>query len=183
MKKIEKWKLLDSEYLIRRPWLTARRDCVQLPDGTVQPEYYVLEYPTWINVIAITRDGRFVMVGQYRHGLQDVFMELVAGTCEQGEDPLAAAQRELLEETGYAGGEWTPYGVLSANPTSMNNLSHIFLATGVERVAEQHLDDTEDIAVHLLTEQEVLALLRADRIKQALMAAPLWKYFATRPSL
>ena len=155
MKKIEKWKLLDSEYLIRRPWLTARRDCVQLPDGTVQ----------------------------YRHGLQDVFMELVAGTCEQGEDPLAAAQRELLEETGYAGGEWTPYGVLSANPTSMNNLSHIFLATGVERVAEQHLDDTEDIAVHLLTEQEVLALLRADRIKQALMAAPLWKYFATRPSL
>ena len=65
----------------------------------------------------------------------------------------------------------------------MNNLSHIFLATGVERVAEQHLDDTEDIAVHLLTEQEVLALLRADRIKQALMAAPLWKYFATRPSL
>ena len=154
MKKIEKWKLLDSEYLIRRPWLTARRDCVQLPDGTVQPEYYVLEYPTWINVIAITRDGRFVMV-----------------------------ERELLEETGYAGGEWTPYGVLSANPTSMNNLSHIFLATGVERVAEQHLDDTEDIAVHLLTEQEVLALLRADRIKQALMAAPLWKYFATRPSL
>ena len=54
MKKIEKWKLLDSEYLIRRPWLTARRDCVQLPDGTVQPEYYVLEYPTWINVIATT---------------------------------------------------------------------------------------------------------------------------------
>lgn len=180
MKKIEKWKLLGSEYLIRRPWLTARRDRVQLPDGTVHPEYYVLEYPTWVNIIALTRDGRFVMVEQYRHGLADVFMELVAGTCEQGENPLEAAQRELLEETGYAGGQWAPFAVLSANPSSMNNLSHTFLATGVERVAEQHLDTTEDIAVHLLTEQEVLALLRTDSIKQALMAASLWKYFAEK---
>lgn len=180
MKKIKKWTLLGSEYLIRRPWLTARCDRVRLPDGTVHPEFYVLEYPEWVNVIAITRDGHFVMVEQYRHGLQEVGMEIVAGTCEEGEEPLVAAQRELLEETGYAGGEWTLFGVLSANATSTNNLSHTFLATGVELVAGQCLDATEDIAVHLLTEQEVLALLRSDSIKQSLMAAPLWKYFATR---
>ena len=61
---MEKWKTLSSEYLFRRPWLTVRKDRLQLPDGRVHDEYYVLEYPTWVNVIAITRDGRFVMVRQ-----------------------------------------------------------------------------------------------------------------------
>ena len=60
--KIKKWRTLSSEYLIRRPWLTARRDKVELPDGRVNDEFYVLEYPSWVNVIAITADGRFVMV-------------------------------------------------------------------------------------------------------------------------
>lgn len=101
---IKKWKTLGSEYLIRRPWLTARRDTVELPDGTVHPEYYVLEYPSWVNVIAITSENRFVMIEQYRHGLADVFTELVAGVVEESEEPLAAARRELLEESGYAGG-------------------------------------------------------------------------------
>ncbi|MDE6126442.1 MAG: NUDIX hydrolase [Muribaculaceae bacterium] len=179
-KRIGKWKTLESEYLIRRPWLTARRDKVQLPNGVVHPEYYVLEYPDWVNVIAITRDGRFVMVEQYRHGLDDVFTELVAGVMEKGEDPLEAAKRELLEETGYGNGQWELLTVLSQNPGSTDNLTYSFLATGVEKVSGQHLDETEDIAVRLLTETEVRRMLDQDEVKQALMAAPLWKFFATR---
>ncbi len=177
-KKMKKWEVLGREYLYRRPWLTVRRDRVRLPTGAVNDEYYVLEYPTWVNVIAIDREGRFVMVEQYRHGLQEVFTELVAGVAEEGEAPLEAARRELLEETGYAGGTWRLSTVLSANPGSQNNLSYSFIATGVERVAEQHLDETEDVAVRLLSRDEVLQLLRSDTLKQALMAAPLWKYFA-----
>ncbi len=73
-----KWEVLESEYLHRRPWLTVRRDKVRLPDGTVHPEYYVLEYPTWVNVIALTPEGKFVMVKQYRHGLGIVATELCA---------------------------------------------------------------------------------------------------------
>lgn len=175
---IGKWKVLDSEYIIRRPWLTARCDKVQLPNGTVHPEYYVLEYPTWVNVIAITADGDFVMVEQYRHGLREVFTELVAGVVEKGESPLEAARRELLEETGYAGGEWQEFMVISQNPGSTDNLTHCFLARGVEKVSGQHLDATEDIAVKLLTREEVKEMLMSDRVKQSLMAAPLWKYFA-----
>lgn len=176
--RIEKWKILESRYLIRRPWLTARVDKVELPNGVVHPEYYVLEYPTWVNIIAITTDGRFVMVEQYRHGLGDVFTELVAGVAEKGEEPLQAARRELLEETGFGGGEWQLYTVLSANPGSMNNLTYTFLATGVEKISAQHLDETEDIAVRLLTADEVKAMLLSNEMKQSLMAAPLWKYFA-----
>lgn len=175
---MEKWTTIDSKYIIRRPWLTARCDTLRLPDGRVNDEFYVLEYPTWVNIIAITRDGMMVLVEQYRHGLDDIFMELCAGTVEEGESPLEAARRELSEETGFGGGEWELSMVLSANPTSMNNLNYCFIATGVERIGEQHLDDTEDINVHLLTPEEVKQLLINDRIKQSLMAAPLWKYFA-----
>ena len=101
-----KWKQLSTEYLIKRPWLTARRDKVELPDGRVIDEYYVLEYPSWINVIAVTKDNQMVLVRQYRHALGCTNFEVVAGVVEEGESPLHAAQRELLEETGFGGGEW-----------------------------------------------------------------------------
>ena len=172
------WKRLSTEYLFRRPWLTARRDRVQLPDGRVNDEYYVLEYPTWVNVIAVTEDGMMVIIRQYRHGLGQTNFELVAGVVEDGELPLQAAQRELLEETGYAGGEWEELMVISANASSMNNLSHCFLAKGVKCVSTQHLDACEDIEVYLFSEQEVRRLVDSGEFVQAFMLAPLYKYFS-----
>ena len=177
MQRDMKWKTLKSEYIIKRPWLTARRDTVELPTGVVNDEYYVLEYPTWVNVIAVTNGGEYVFIRQYRHGLGETCMEIVAGVCEEGEQPEAAARRELMEETGYAGGTWRELMTISANTSTMTNLTHCFLATGVERAGGQHLDRTEDIEVHLLTEEEAFALLSGDKIRQSLMAAPLWKHF------
>lgn len=177
---MKKWKTLSSEYLHRRPWLTVRKDVVQLPNGVIHDEYYVLEYPTWVNIIARTRDGKYVMVEQYRHGLQEIFTELVAGIAEPGEEPIEAARRELLEETGYGNGEWRLNMVICANPGSQNNLTYSFIADGVEKISEQHLDTTEDVEVKLLDESEVIDLISSDKMKQSLMAAPLWKYFATR---
>ena len=177
---MKKWKTLSSEYLHRRPWLTVRKDVVQLPNGVIHDEYYVLEYPTWVNIIARTRNGKYVMVEQYRHGLQEIFTELVAGIAELGEEPIEAARRELLEETGYGNGEWRLNMVICANPGSQNNLTYSFIADGVEKISEQHLDTTEDVEVKLLDESEVIDLISSDKMKQALMAAPLWKYFATR---
>lgn len=175
-----KWETLKSEYLIKRPWLTARKDTVKLPNGVVNDEYYVLEYPDWINVIAITADHRFVFVRQYRHGIDQTNFEIVAGVCEQGEDFLQSAKRELQEETGYAGGTWTKLMDISPNSSTCTNLTHCYLATGVSRVSGQHLDRTEDIEVYLFSEQEVLNMLEQGEIKQALMAAPLYKYFFTQ---
>ena len=174
-----KWEILSSEYLIRRPWLTARRDHVKLPTGVENKEYYILEYPDWVNVIAITKEGEFVMIRQYRHGLGETRYELSAGVCEEGEDPMESARRELYEETGYGGGEWQLWMTVSPNPSTSTNLTYSFLATDVERISTQHLEATEDITVHLLSEAEVRALLENDEIRQALMAAPLWKYFAS----
>ena len=172
------WKTLSSEYLIKRPWLTARRDKVQLPDGRILDEYYVLEYPTWVNVIAITKEGDMVLVRQYRHALGRTNFELVAGVLEKGEAPLVAAQRELLEETGYSGGEWKELMQLSANSSTMTNLTHCFLAEGVEKTALQNLDASEDLEVYVFSQEEVKQKLQQGDFVQALMVAPLWKYFS-----
>ena len=172
-----KWKVLESEYLIRRPWLTARRDKLELPDGRLIPEYYVLEYPDWVNVIAITKDGKFVMESQYRHAAGVTAFELPCGVMEKGETPLEAMKRALEEETGYGGGEWKQIMVLSPNPGAMTNKTYCFLAEGVERITSQHLDATELLTVHLFEKEEVFRLLVENRIFQSLMAAPLWYYF------
>lgn len=174
------WKILESEYLIKRPWLTARRDKVQLPDGRINDEYYVLEYPDFVNVIAITTDGMFIMEKQYRHALGVDSIELPCGVMEQGETPLEAAQRELLEETGYGNGTWSKLLTIAQNPGSMNNLVHCYLAVGVEKIAEQSLDATEELTVHLMTEDQVRQLIDNNEIVQSLMVAPLCKYFLGR---
>ena len=173
-----KWKVLKSEYLFKRPWLTVRRDCVELPDGRQNPEFYVLEYPDWVNVIAITEDGQFVMERQYRHGLGKTCFEISAGVMEKGETPLEAAKRELMEETGYGEGEWTNIMNVSGNSSTTNNISHCFVAKGVKKISGQHLDSTEDLEIVLLSREQVKDLMVNDQIRQSLMAAPLWRFFA-----
>lgn len=175
-----KWEVLSSEYVSRRPWLTVRKEHVRLANGTESPEFYVLEYPDWVNVIALTKDDRLVMIKQYRHGVGRTDYELCAGVIEPGEEPEAAARRELLEETGYGNGQWQLLTKIAPNPSTQTNYTYSYLARGVEKIDDQHLDGAEDISVHLLTKSEVLQLLKHDKIIQALMAAPLWKWFATQ---
>lgn len=172
------WEVLDSEYVIKRPWLTARRDHVKLPTGAEINEFYVLEYPDFCNIVAITKDGKFLMERQYRHAQHLTAIEIPAGCVEKGESLLEAAQRELYEETGYGGGQWTKLMTISPNPGACNNYCHCYLALGVERVSTQHLESTEDIKMVFLEQDEVARMLRNDEFHQALMAAPLWKYFA-----
>lgn len=173
-----KWTILNTDYYLKTKWLTVRRDHVRMPSGVEMEDYYVLEYPDWINVIAITVDGKFIVEQQYRHGTQSVDYELCAGTFEKGETALEAAQRELLEETGYAGGEWTLYCESTPNPAAMTNMNHTFLAEGVKYTGSRHLEKTEDIKIHLLSYDELKQIVKEGKIKQGQMLAPLWKYIA-----
>ena len=179
--KIWKGRVLASTYLHRAPWLTVRKDTLLLPTGATIPDYYVLEYPEWVNVMAITSDRRWVLVRQYRHACGYFCWETPAGVVEKSDaDFLAAAKRELAEETGYGGGEWREYMTISANPATHNNLSHVFLACGVTKVAEPHLDLTEDLEVVLTPEDRVREMLAEGLFRQALNAAPMWRYFAEK---
>ena len=132
------WKVLKSEYLSSQPWFTVRREEVELPNGNRIPEYFIFEYPEWINVIAITKEQKFVFVSQYRHGLGITAYELCAGVCEKEDaSPLVSAQRELLEETGYGNGNWSELMVIGVNPSTHTNLTYCYLATDVESVMAQ----------------------------------------------
>lgn len=172
------WQVLSSEYLDNQPWFTVRKERVQLPTGVVVPEWYIFEFPRWVQVIAITKDEKFVMISQYRHGLGATNYELAAGVCEENEDIEQAARRELLEESGYGGGEWREFMHACPNPTNHNNIAYTFLAVGVERVSEQNTEQSEDIDVHLLSREEVRYLLDNNMIIHGLHTAPLWRWFA-----
>lgn len=173
----KKWEVLNSKYLLNKPWATIRVDHVKLANGTEIPDYYVYEYPNWVNVLAITEDGKIVIIQQYRHGLGESIYEIPAGVCDDtDENYMASAKRELLEETGYGKGEWELLMTVSPNPGTNTNLCYCFLAKNVVKLSSQHLEPTEDIELSLMTIDEVKELLLNGEFKQAMHAAPLWKY-------
>ena len=180
--KNRKWKVLSSEYLLREgAWCTVRRDAVQIPSGVIIPHWYVFEFPSWANVIAVTKEGEMVLVSQYRHGIGQTNYELCAGLVDDTDaSPMEGAKRELEEETGYGGGRWSLYMTTSANPSNHNNLNYTFLAEDVELVTERHPEESEDIEVHLFTQDEVREILERGEMIQAMHTAPLWRYFAEK---
>lgn len=171
------WEILSSEYLLESKWINVRKDKVRMPKGVELDDFYILEYPDWINVIAITEEGDFVLERQYRHGTQTVEYEICAGVIEEGEEPLLAAQRELYEETGFGGGEWSLYCVTAPNPAAMTNRNYTFLAKGVKQISSQHLERTEDIDVIVVSREEVKQILKEGKMMQGIMQAPLWRMF------
>ena len=174
------WTVLTSEYLAREPWYTVRVDRVQLPSGTIIPKYWISEYPPWVNVVAVTADERVVLIRQYRHGIGGVHFEVPAGATDPGDTSLElAARRELLEETGYSGGTWSPWMTLSANPALQNNLTYTFLAEGVT-AGPASPEESEDIRVHLVAVDEIETLIDEGGFTQALHAAPLMKLLLRR---
>jgi ADP-ribose pyrophosphatase len=169
------WKLLKSEYVLQDRWLSLRADTCQLPTGRIVAPYYVLEYPTWVNVVALTKDHHVVLVRQYRHGLQQTVLELPSGTVEATDASAhAAVQRELLEETGYACGDVVETGRLSPNPANHTNWTYCFLATGVERVTEPMAEDTERLETVLMPLSEVVGLASKGGLVQALHIGALF---------
>ncbi len=110
-------------------------------------DYPIIEARDWVCVVCLDEQGRAVMVEQYRHGAQGVTLEFVAGGIDSGEDPLHAAHRELLEETGYASPHWHLLKCLSPDTTRHRNRVHIYLATAARPVGPQQLEETEDVTV------------------------------------
>ena len=125
----------------------------------------------WVNVIALTRDEHVVLVRQYRPGIDSVCIEIPGGMVDEGEEPLVAAQRELLEESGYTAREWRRLGVVAPNPAIQNNRLHSFLALDAQPTHDMHLDGNEVLALDVTPLADVQAMLRSGRIEHALVVA------------
>ncbi|WP_456424966.1 NUDIX hydrolase [Rhodocaloribacter sp.] len=169
------WETLKSRYLLKRWWMNLRVDHVRLPGGAELPEFHVIEYPDWACVVCFAEDGRLVMVEQYRHGIRRVSLEFPAGAVDPGEDRMAAARRELLEETGYAADEWMLLGQCSPEPSKQTNYAHLFVARGARRVADPAFDEGEDLRLCLLEPDEVFRRAESGEMIHGIhLAALFW---------
>ena len=168
------WKKLSSTYIHKGPWATLRSDRCEMPDGHIVEDYYVLEYPNWVNAVAITEDNKILMVHQYRHAAGIVSLEIPGGVIEDNEQPEQGLRRELLEETGYQFDDFELLCTVYANPSTANNHTYCYLARGGKKVQEQALDAQEELVVETFTIPEVKQLLAENKIAQALHCTGLF---------
>ncbi|AHY47698.1 NUDIX domain [Rubrobacter radiotolerans] len=160
----ELWEHLGSEVLLETPYFKLRTDRLRLPDGVVKDSYYVIERQDAVFVLAVTESGEVPLVRQYRPPLKQMELCLPAGLVDEGEEPFAAARRELLEETGYSGGEWELVTRLSSSPGLKANWAHVYLARGVEPVASLDLDEFERLEVVNVPLERLGELVRSGEI-------------------
>lgn len=174
MKDIEKWQKLSTRYLVEEKWATLRVDTCKLQTGVVKDDYFVLEYPDWVNAVALTRDNKIIMVRQYRHAGDIISLEVPGGVIDDGEDPETAVKRELLEETGYSFDHSELIATLYPNPATANNRTYTYLLTGGVKTHGQDLDEHEILNVEEYTVEEVKEFLKENKIDQALHTAALF---------
>jgi ADP-ribose pyrophosphatase len=156
------WRRRSSTYLIESDHLRIRSDEIELPNGVVLPNYYVRESLGFVMVFALTPAREVVLVRQYRYGIDEVIVELPAGSIDRGEDPLHCAKRELSEETGYTAVRWEPLAVVPAEPVRANSYLHAFLAFDATLTQPQNLDMTEAIEPFTVPLDAIRPMLRKD---------------------
>ncbi|MGQ0793428.1 MAG: NUDIX hydrolase [Deltaproteobacteria bacterium] len=173
---IKKWYRVKSEQLASSRVFSMRRDTSISPLTGAEHDFYVVDPPDWINVVALTEAGEIVLIEQYRHGMQSVTIEIPGGMIDPGESPLDAAKRELLEETGYASEDWAQIGCVHPNPAIQSNSCYTFLARGARKVQETKFDSTEDICTLLEPAGNIPKLAAAGAITHALVVAAFYWY-------
>jgi ADP-ribose pyrophosphatase len=168
------WRVLERRTVLdRRPWFRIEEQRIELPDGRIIDDYPRMELRDYAIVVALTPAGEVLTHRVYKHGVGRVTLELVAGLIEDGEEPLRAAQRELLEETGYESGQWLGLGSYVVNSNYGCGRMHAFIAREARRVTEANSGDLEELELVLRPLPAVIEDLRAGRFELLSAAAAL----------
>ena len=190
------WEEVSCEHVVQDEWIDFRRLAYRFPDGKIYEPYYTSSRRSYVVIVASDEEGKFLCVRQYRQGIRQVTTEFVAGGIErkdgreyaavpdgqntnaaagaeneqdpQTEDPLAAAKRELREETGCESDEWTHLLTVPSNATIADNYAYIYAAKNCRRVTGQNLDAMEFLNVERYTAQEIDELIEKGKFQQAM---------------
>ena len=174
-KHTKKWRI-EQERLVRRYPIFSLFEMESSSglDEHKKGTFVYLDCPNWVNVIALTSTEELVLVEQYRHGIREITLEIPGGLCDEGESILETGIRELAEETGYVGSRAELIGTVQPNPAYQNNLCHTIVVYDVEKVQQQHLDEHEEIHVHLHRLDSVEQLVREGKIQNAMVLSALY---------
>ena len=169
------WKPVSVEHIVRDEWIDFRKVRYRYPDGREFGPFYQYSRKSYSVIVPVLPDGRFLCVRQFRQGIGETTTEFPAGGIEADgseygqvtrEDALAAAKRELKEETGYESDEWTHLITIPSNATIADNYAHVFLARNCRKVSGLHLDVTEDLEPVIVTKEEIETMISEGRFQQ-----------------
>jgi 8-oxo-dGTP pyrophosphatase MutT (NUDIX family) len=169
------WKWISGRLVQRTRIFDLRYEVFVSPRTGQEIEATIVQSPDWVNTIALTPSREVVLIRQFRFGIGAHTVEIPAGMVNQGEEPLAAARRELKEETGYDSDSWSSLGSILPNPAFQNNRLYCFLAENCRKVAEQDQDPGEDIEVVLRELERIPGMLASGEIDHALIAIAFQK--------
>jgi ADP-ribose pyrophosphatase len=176
---LKPWRTLQRKMVLdHSPWMRVYADDVELPDGRVIEGYLRLESPGYAMIVPVDTDQRIAMIRSYKRGVDAIDMQPPAGIIEPGEDPLATAKRELIEEIGCSASDWIALGTYVLGGNFFGGLAHLYLALGCRKIAEPNPDDLEEQEVVWLSKDQAIHRWRSAEFHQLSTAAILGLAFS-----
>lgn len=169
------WKRKTSKQLADCRVFKVREDFCERESDNLAHSFFVIENPDWVNVIALPTENQVVLIEQFRHGTEEIILEIPGGMIDEGEQPETAARRELLEETGFVSDKLVYLGKSRPNPAIQNNWIYHFAALNCEKIQETAFDEHESVVTKIVALDKIPQLIAAEQITHSLVLAGFYK--------